>query len=186
MALDTTPDFLAVVPEKGDLNQYWYSKGTVAALADEIRAQAPESVAFLSTPSIYWAFSKAERRNFRVLDLDEDFSADPGWVKYDFKAPDALPSALHHSFDMVVIDPPFITEEVWTLYAAAAKLLLREGGMVIATTVQENEPLLSRLLNTKRARFLPSIPHLVYQYAVFVAGFEPKVLCLSNPEIPED
>ena len=88
---------------------------------------------------------------------------------------------------MVVIDPPFITEEVWVLYAAAARLLLRPaGGMVIATTVRENEALLARLLGTARARFQPSIPHLVYQYSLFYAGFQPAVLCETNPELPLD
>ncbi|RYH06746.1 hypothetical protein EON65_42520 [archaeon] len=34
---------------------------------------------------------------------------------------------MHHSFDVVVIDPPFITEDVWRKYAAAAKVLLKTG-----------------------------------------------------------
>lgn len=44
--------------------------------------------------------------------------------RYDFNHPEAIPESLHHAFDCVVIDPPFITREVWEKYTAAAKLLL--------------------------------------------------------------
>ena len=39
---------------------------------------------------------------------------------------------------MVVIDPPFITREVWEKYAAAAKRLLRPDGIVLGSTIDEN------------------------------------------------
>ena len=46
---------------------------------------------------------------------------------YDFNEPDSVPQELMDSFDMVVIDPPFITREVWEKYAATAKLLMKKG-----------------------------------------------------------
>lgn len=49
-------------------------------------------------------------------------------MRYDYNAPEQLPAALHGTFDCVVIDPPFITREVWAKYAQAAKLLLQPGG----------------------------------------------------------
>jgi hypothetical protein len=48
-------------------------------------------------------------------------------VKYDYKDLSTIPAAMHHQFDYVVIDPPFVTDEVWELYAAAAVLLLPKG-----------------------------------------------------------
>lgn len=53
-------------------------------------------------------------------------------ARYDFNHPEAIPEHLQHSFDCVVIDPPFITREVWEKYAQAAKLLLRDasGGLL--------------------------------------------------------
>ena len=47
------------------------------------------------------------------------------FVCYDFNNLETLPAAMHHTFDMVVIDPPFITEEVWSKYADATRLLLK-------------------------------------------------------------
>lgn len=51
---------------------------------------------------------------------------------YDFNNLETLPAAMHHTFDMVVIDPPFITEEVWSKYADATRLLLKrdESGTI--------------------------------------------------------
>ena len=64
---------------------------------------------------------------------------------------------------MVVIDPPFITREVWEKYAAAARLLLKpEVGLVLGSTIDENEGFMNELLGCNRKTFRPSIPNLVY------------------------
>ena len=88
--------------------------------------------------------------------FDRKWERDPGFVFYDFNSPEAVLAAapaLARSFDMVVIDPPFITHEVcscvtvslflslfimmvvvlvmmpqvWERYAAMTSLLLKEG-----------------------------------------------------------
>ena len=95
------------------------------------------------------------QKNSWVFDFDDQWSKDKHFVIYDYRLPDAVPRELHHTFDMVVIDPPFITggklpktfrpsmqqpsaqlpdiatrltEEVWRKYADTAKLLLKDGG----------------------------------------------------------
>lgn len=68
------------------------------------------------------------RKRSALFDLDRQWSREPNFVLYDFNNPEDIPINIHNTFDCVVIDPPFITEEVWTLYAAAAKLLLAPGG----------------------------------------------------------
>ena len=80
------------------------------------------------------------------------------------------PLALHGAFEVVVVDPPVITEAVWRRYAEAACVLLRGDGRgrAICTTVAENLPLLRELFpGMERTNFQPSIPHLVYQYDLF-------------------
>ena len=47
------------------------------------------------------------------MQYDKKFEKDPGYVFYDFNKPEDIPKELHGAFDMVVIDPPFITREVW-------------------------------------------------------------------------
>ena len=45
--------------------------------------------------------------------FDQKFNKDPGYVFYDFNKPEDIPADLYQTFDMIVIDPPFITREVW-------------------------------------------------------------------------
>jgi EEF1A lysine methyltransferase 1 len=105
-------------------------------------------------------------------------------VFYDFNRPEDLPKELHHAFELVVIDPPFITREVWQKYAEAAKLLLVEGGHCLLSTIDENESMIKELLGANRCAFRPSIPNLVYQYSLY-ASFTSEGLCQKNPEIPD-
>ena len=94
---------------------------------------------------------------------------------------------LVHSFDMVVIDPPFIVREVWEKYTKCAKYLLKENDAnvrVLGTTVFENAPLMGELFGCKPQAFMPSIPHLVYQYNLYT-NYQSDVFDKKNPEIPE-
>ena len=91
---------------------------------------------------------------------------------------------MHHQFDLVVIDPPFITREVWEKYAEAAKMLLKEGGHCFLSTIDENEAMIKELTGADRKAFRPSIPNLVYQYSLY-ATFSSEGLEAKNPEIPE-
>jgi len=91
-------------------------------------------------------------------------------------------ASLEKVFDMVVIDPPFITEEVWGNFAMTAKYVLKGDpttsntkSFVLATTVAENHDILRRLLGVSQAKFRPSIPNLVYQYDTFI-NFDSNVL----------
>lgn len=55
----------------------------------------------------------------------------PNFVKWDYNEPEGFDKSMHHAFDCVVIDPPFITPQVWAKYAQAALLLLSEGGQYL-------------------------------------------------------
>ena len=65
-------------------------------------------------------------------------------------------------FDMAVIDPPFITREVWELYTKAAKFLLKPNGKLLCSTIDENKDFMKELLDVEPIAFRPSIPNLVY------------------------
>jgi EEF1A lysine methyltransferase 1 len=49
------------------------------------------------------------------MQFDRKWETDPGFVFYDFNHPDDLPSDLEGTFELAVIDPPFITKEVTDL-----------------------------------------------------------------------
>lgn len=103
------------------------------------------------------------------MQIDTKFGKDPGFVYYDFNKNDELSQDLHGYFDMVVIDPPFITREVWEKYAECAKMLLNKDGamMYLISTIDENEAMIKELTGSDRATFRPSIPNLVYQYSFY-------------------
>jgi EEF1A lysine methyltransferase 1 len=85
-------------------------------------------IAFLSTPSLYFSIDTDHRNNSFLFDYDDKWISDRGFVHYDFKEPVAFPPELSQSFDLIVIDPPFITEEVWLKYSTTAKALMRSSG----------------------------------------------------------
>jgi len=220
-------------PEKGRFNQYWYSQNTVETYIDAIieaslliletdkhtRAPSPSNrnsnnfphgirIAFLSTPSIYFAIPSEDRGQCFLFDIDKKWENDRGYVYFDFNDESTI-SDYHNQFDMAVIDPPFITSCVWKKYAAITKLLLvskpcccfrskngeGEGyennnalrssgvsGLILATTVFENKELMDQLFGCRPMNFHPSIPNLVYQYETY-CNFPSKRLTNHNPEI---
>jgi len=120
--------FLEGNPEDGDYNQYWYSTKTIDRIVEDLLTLgASNSIAFLSTPSLYFSLPAEFRTASKVFDYDKKWNDDPGFVFYDFNEPENVPSDLLGSFDMVVIDPPFITREVWEKYTATAKVLMKPG-----------------------------------------------------------
>ena len=107
------------------------------------------------------------------------------YFKYDFNFPEQIPEEMHKSFDMAVIDPPFITREVWQKYTEAAQLLLKEGGKLLCSTIDENAEFMAELLSVKPIAFRPSIPNLVYQYS-FYTNYTDDAQQQPNPEIIMD
>jgi len=176
-----------------DLNQYWYSSATIATLVGVVREHVLRvhhgcafDCAFVSTPSLFFSLTAAERAGCRLLEYDETLCSADGCVRFDFHRPTALPQELRGAFKCVVIDPPFITRDVWQLYAQTARHLLpEEGGLLVLTTVIENAPMLAELLDARPNVYLPSIPNLPYQYSVYT-NFKAPLLDSPNPEVPHD
>lgn len=73
--------------------------------------------------------------------LDEKFATEgANFVAFDFNAPERIPLAQLRSFDFIVIDPPFITKEVWQQYADTVKLIQRsDQSKVLLTTIGAND-----------------------------------------------
>ena len=178
--------FLDATAEVEDLNQYWYSAPTLETLVAECTGWR---CACVSTPSVFFSLDDETRAKSAVLDLDEQWRGVAGYYRYDFNAPAQLDGCPSGAFDMVVIDPPFIDEKVWALYAETALALLDPAGprRILCTTIKENEDALSRLFSdvggcTART-WMPKIPNLVYQYSVHT-NYDSERLEEANPEVP--
>ena len=95
---------------------------------------------------------------------------------------------------MVVVDPPFITREVWEKYAETSNFLLKEkpaynseSGMFLGTTVAENKEMIDELLEVSvlllhvscGSSILTSQPHTFAQI-----HFTQGKPCMFKPSIP--
>ncbi|GMF43897.1 unnamed protein product [Phytophthora fragariaefolia] len=137
--------------QKEELNQYWYSADTVATLAREAVVETPEGggrIAFLSTPSVYFAAKSQQSDSTNPHEcvlfdqFDSKFASEgEHFVLFDFHKPQDVPSKMIGTFDFVVVDPPFITREVWELYADTIKLLLRSKDSKLLLTTIGKRPL---------------------------------------------
>ena len=181
----TQSNFHSNTSENADLNQYWYSEKTCKILCAAVKESislkggARARVAFLSTPSLYFSLDEEYRKQCTLFDIDTSLGA----TSFDFNKPNDFDARLHHTFDVIVIDPPFISQSVWESYAATVALLGVKGDPhIICTTVEANALLMERLFKCKVTRFQPSIPKLVYQYNTYT-NFKSSILATINPEL---
>jgi hypothetical protein len=50
---------------------------------------------------------------------------------------------------MLVLDPPYITREVWDFYKAAIEFLIIPGGKLLLSTLHENKDFIFELTSCK-------------------------------------
>jgi hypothetical protein len=88
-----------------------------------------------------------------------------------------------------LIDPPFITEDVWSKYAITIKKIIQKDengnitGKMLLSSIDENEKLFTKLgLPVVKRKYRPLIPNLVYQYSFF-SNYESSTLDSVNPEV---
>lgn len=90
---------------------------------------------------------------------------------------------------MTIMDPPFITRDVWEKYAIATQYLLKDDpkkkGIVLGTTVEENADFMMELFHASPTIFKPVVTNLVYQYVVFI-NCTSTILSIPNPELLEE
>ena len=158
--------------EKFEFNQYWYSDATITAIITEIVSLKPIRVAFLSTPSLFAALV-AHGIPCDVFDLDPDVSAGIAdsrnrYIRYDYSNP-IMSHDFDNMYDVVVIDPPFISKEVLERYAVTTAQIKMHAARIIVSSVIENDSILCKCFGPIRpVPFKPSIPNLIYQYSLFV------------------
>lgn len=70
------------------------------------------------------------------MQIDSKFASEgPHFIFYDYQFPQNLPQALHHRLEYLIIDPPFITRDVWEQYRAAIDFLIcpKQGKILLST-----------------------------------------------------
>lgn len=94
--------------------------------------------------------------NFSVtlLEYDRRFEIHaPDFIFYDYKIPDRLPAEALDSYDLVIADPPFLSEECLTKTSETIKLMSKEKIVVCTGTIMKEH--VERLLGLKQCDFRP-------------------------------
>ncbi|KAL4609142.1 N(6)-adenine-specific DNA methyltransferase 2-like [Arapaima gigas] len=146
------------VEEDWGMSQFWYSEETAQRLAQEVAREVGQGgrVACVSTPSVYQKLKQGGASVSPVLlEFDRRFSLyGDEFVFYDYSNPLCLPPELTaHSFDMVVADPPYLSEECLSKVALTIKFLTK--GKVLLCTGAIMEQHAEKLLGVKMCSFLP-------------------------------
>ncbi|CAH1229108.1 EEF1AKMT1 [Branchiostoma lanceolatum] len=145
--------------EDWNLSQFWYSDDTADALTREVLdvAGPSGSVACLSCPTLYKRLREVKPDTCRVvlLEYDQRFNIyGEDFMFYDFNSPLKFDQPLEgKSFDIVVADPPYLSDDCLTKTAITVKLLTK--GKIMLCTGEKMEDLASRLLGVEPCTFIP-------------------------------
>lgn len=154
------------------LSQFWYNEETKRLLSNlcvklVLRKQSTESdpvkVALLSCPSIYRTVKNSVQFSnaiVRLFEFDTRFSV----FKEDFIHYDYRNAAEHEKtifgnfenyFDVILADPPFLSEECIQQMAAFIKRIKKDDADVIMCSGEIMEPVVKNTLNLNKCQFRP-------------------------------
>lgn len=90
----------------------------------------------------------------KLFEFDKRFSIfGSDFIPYDYNYPLKISDDLKNSFDIVVCDPPFLSEECLTNVVKTIKLLGKENVVLCSGSVMQE--LAKKLLNVKKCKFEP-------------------------------
>ena len=149
--------------EDWQLSQFWYSQSTADQLADFLASTESNAVC-ISAPTAYVALrnklanGNTGKRCF-LLEFDSRFQVfSRDFVKYDYKQPlDNMDALLNTDIDVILADPPFLSEECLEKTCMTIRNLNRDGrAKVMICTGAVMEPVLRRLMpDMQMTSFIP-------------------------------
>ncbi|XP_078246169.1 EEF1A lysine methyltransferase 1 isoform X2 [Pogona vitticeps] len=114
-------------------------------------------IACISAPSVYQKLKEQNSKDFStcLLEYDRRFSVyGAEYVFYDYNNPLDLPANLvAHSFDIVLADPPYLSEECLSKTAETIKYLTK--GKILLCTGSIMEEYAAKYLGVKMCTFIP-------------------------------
>ncbi|XP_008822550.1 exportin-4 isoform X6 [Nannospalax galili] len=150
---------IGVIEENWQLSQFWYSQETALRLAQEAIAAAGEGgrIACVSVPSVYQKLRELHMEDVSVglFEYDKRFAIyGEEYIFYDYNNPLDLPGKIAaHSFDLVVADPPYLSEECLRKTSETIKFLTQ--GKILLCTGAIMEEQAAQLLGVKMCKFIP-------------------------------
>ncbi|XP_030642971.1 EEF1A lysine methyltransferase 1 [Chanos chanos] len=156
---------VGAIEEDWRMSQFWYSEETATRLAQEVIQQAGKSgrIACLSAPSVYQRIKQLQTAKFEgsegvsamVLEFDRRFSAyGEEFIFYDYNNPLCLPEEVGpQSFDIVIADPPYLSEECLSKVAITVKYLTKNKILLCTGAIMEEHA--KKLMGLKICSYIP-------------------------------
>lgn len=154
--------------EDWQLSQFWYSETTKQALGKLVSTLLAEQensvnennyrIALLSCPSLY-STVKQVHNNVKIFEFDKRFSAyGDDFVFYNFNSADEIGYLQEYRelFDLVIADPPFLSEECITKMSKIISTLQKPVTKVVFCSGAVVEPWLTKCLQLKKCSFEPT------------------------------
>ncbi|GFG37590.1 hypothetical protein Cfor_12677 [Coptotermes formosanus] len=166
--------------EDWQLSQFWYDDETAEYLSREaLKAAGPTGkIALISCPTLYKNLkSEAHNNQVTLFEFDKRFAIyGEDFILYDYNTPLDIPCHFAGNFDVVVVDPPFLSEECLTKTAVTVKFLAKHK--IILCTGANMEELAKKLLDVRKCEFEPhhknNLANEFYCYANYDIGIETK------------
>ncbi|KAF7414485.1 hypothetical protein HZH68_002974 [Vespula germanica] len=143
--------------EDWQLSQFWYDENTTNTIVKGAINSTPidGKIALISCPTLYTQLKRTcGERQVILLEYDPRFKVfGSDFILYDYKFPLNVPRDLYNIFDLVIADPPFLSDECLTKMAVTIKLLSKNKIVLCTGAIMMN--LVERLLNAKKCNFIP-------------------------------
>lgn len=151
------------VAEDWELSQFWYTDKTADILKQECLRLAGNGgkIGCISCPTVYKLIHECtDGPESYLFEYDRRFEQVYGdsFVYYDYQEPiSGFRQDFNHYFDVLIVDPPFLSEECLTKVAESVKFLskLDDKCRIILCTGAIMEPLAKQLLNVEPCNFVP-------------------------------
>ncbi|KAF2827461.1 hypothetical protein CC86DRAFT_348956 [Ophiobolus disseminans] len=148
--------------EDWNASQFWYSDETATVLARQLLEGATDDtkIAVVSAPSAFIQLKNLLasgeykcRPEIKLLEYDERFAVFKEFVQYDFEKAIQLPAEMKGSFDRIICDPPFLSEDCQTKAALTVRWLAKswtpDDVRIIVCTGERMESLITTKLYGK-------------------------------------
>ncbi|XP_055849702.1 protein-lysine N-methyltransferase CG9154 [Episyrphus balteatus] len=147
--------------EDWQLSQFWYSEETKHSVGKVVqKLSSPGSqIALLSCPSLYSTI-KDIHADVKIFEFDRRFSTfGDDFIFYDFNDAFQEPNHIdeHASlYDLIIADPPFLSEDCIIKTAHIIKKLKKPEGKIIFCSGKVVEPWVTKFLDLKLCNFCPA------------------------------
>ncbi|XP_033322542.2 EEF1A lysine methyltransferase 1 isoform X2 [Megalopta genalis] len=143
--------------ENWQLSQFWYDEYTTDTLVKGAinSTDSTGKIALISCPTLYNKLKKnCGLRQVTLFEYDERFKIfGSDYVPYNYKFPLDLTRNMAGYYDLVIADPPFLSDECLTKTALTIKFLAKKN--IVLCTGAVMAELVGKLMDVKICNFIP-------------------------------